>query len=828
MKNIIYIVSFFACFNGGLNAQILITGPDYPLSSPCTCASAPFIGGATPNFFDSGNTGNYSPNENETITFCPDANGSKVSLAIGINAGYVWDVHSSDMLYVYDGPNTSSPLLWSGNSTTNPTGVSSAVTTASWNNTSGCITVQFISDGAIEGQGWAAFVSCGTPWQPFDMHMTASINGQANGANDGLNDLNPLDTGYVDVCLGDSILFTATPIFPYEPGGTMGAINGGGYNQSTNYAAQWTLSNGTTTTANSFWFKPAARVGYFVELKVTDPNGQFQIMYSKVRVSTIPSFTTCVAIPDTICLGQASQLVGGITPADTAGVAGTSTSFQILGSFGQQLYLPDGSGQNYTTNINIAGFPAGSTLQNAGDLEKICVDIEHSYLGDLEMMLTCPNGQSVNIFNAYTGNGLFPGGFGGGGTFLGGANDNGANGVIGVCETYCFSNDPGSLPSWNNGYNTVPTSFPAGAFAGAQMVQPGTYNPEQAFVPALAGCPLNGQWTLTIRDNLSIDDGFVCSWGIYFNGNLNPGNETYQPYFVSENWTADPTIVAGIDTIILVVPTAVGNKPYTFNVTDNFGCKYDTTIIVTVRPGPSITTTGTACDNNPFTFTGTLAPQGGNWAYVSGPGSLNFAPNTTFVNPAVTATVPGEYTVSFIDNMCQDTLYATLNYAASPTVSITSEPVICEGDMAMFYTSPAPEGTTYEWSHGSAYISNADTIFIDITGLYTLVATNFCGTAQDTASLLVEVCEIPNVISPNNDGINDVFYTRYADNYTDVNLTIYNRWGRIVFKTDSYHNNWSGQNMSGGKVADGVYYYVMIWDGGSKNEAGTVTVFDNR
>ena len=57
-----------------------------------------------------------------------------------------------------------------------------------------------------------------------------------------------------------------------------------------------------------------------------------------------------------------------------------------------QTYLPDGSGINYTTSINISGFTPGITIQNPTDIEKMCVKIEHSYLGDLEMMLTCPNG----------------------------------------------------------------------------------------------------------------------------------------------------------------------------------------------------------------------------------------------------------------------------------------------------------------------------------------------------------------------------------------------------------------------------------------------------
>lgn len=828
MKKTIYTTLVLSGFSSSILGQILITSPSYPLSNPCTCASAPFIGGSTTNFFDAGGSGaNYGPNENHVITFCPDANGSKVSVAFGNNAGYVWDVDGSDLVTVFDGPNTSSPILWSGNTVTNPTGVSSAVTTASWNNTSGCITIQFVSDGAVEGQGWGAFVSCGTPWQPFEIHMTASIGtGQANGQGDGVNDLFPLDTGYVDVCLGDSILYTATPVFPYEPGGSQGAINGGGYNQSNNYSVLWTLSDGTTRTTNSFWFKPPQRTGYFVDLKVSDPQGQFQFILSKVRVSTIPSFATCQAVPDTLCLGQASQLVGGITPSDTAGVAGVTGNFQINGSFGQQLYLPDGSGQNYTTNISIAGFPAGLTLQNAGDLEKICIDIEHSYLGDLEMRLTCPNGQSINVFNAYTGNGLFPGGFGGGGTFLGGANDNGPNGVIGVCETYCFSNNPGSLPSWNNGYNTVPTSFPAGSFAGSQMVAPGTYNPEQAFLPALSGCPLNGTWTLTIRDNLSIDDGFVCSWGIYFNASLNPNNETYQPYFVNEFWSPNPAIITAIDTFLLVKPTTVGVSNFTFNVVDNFGCKYDTTINVTVIPGPSINGNKNECLPNAAQFSNTFAPLGGVWSY-TGPGSLT-PPNTTFINPSFTASQPGVYTVYFIDNQCNDTLSSTLTFATVPEAIIAHESVICERDTASFVVVNPVTGVSYQWSSGSTILGTNNSIGLTTSGLYTLTASNFCGSVTDTASLLVEICAIPNVITPNGDGVNDYFYTRYADNYADVSLIIYNRWGRVVYKTDAYQNDWKGENMNDNTISDGVYYYIMVWNEGKEDQAGTITVFGNR
>ena len=102
-----------------------------------------------------------------------------------------------------------------------------------------------------------------------------------------------------------------------------------------------------------------------------------------------------------ICLGRVTELFGGVTGSDTVGVDPVSTNFPI-GGFLVPKHLPDGSGINYTTDINISGFTPGITIQNTSDIEKMCVKMEHSYLGDLEMMLTCPSGLSVNIFNSYS------------------------------------------------------------------------------------------------------------------------------------------------------------------------------------------------------------------------------------------------------------------------------------------------------------------------------------------------------------------------------------------------------------------------------------------
>ncbi len=135
------------------------------------------------------------------------------------------------------------------------------------------------------------------------------------------------------------------------------------------------------------------------------------------------------------------------------------------------------------------------------------------------MMLTCPNGTSVNVFNAYTSNnGLFPDGFGGGGTFLGQAMDV-ANGTPGVGWDYCFSD----MTAWGTLGDELAlgNTLPSGGQTPGNSMAPGTYLPEESF-DALIGCPLNGNWTITIRDNISIDDGYIMFWGIGIATDLGP------------------------------------------------------------------------------------------------------------------------------------------------------------------------------------------------------------------------------------------------------------------------------------------------------------------
>jgi gliding motility-associated-like protein len=737
MKNIFIIIGLFLfSITAHSQSTILINDADLDTLNPLDCMAN---AGPDANFFDTGNnTANYSNNENDTIVVCPDYAGgtTKLSISFGVNSGLLFDVHESDTIFIYDGIGVNAPLLGAHNSSTDPAGFTHVSTFQ--NNTTGCLTVRFKSDTALTGTGWDANLSCLQLPQPFTPHMDAFVNGV------GSNALNPADTGYVDVCFGEPILFKARGAFPYSLENT-----GLGYSQnSSNVTYKWNFSDGTSALGDSVWFTPPARSGYLVTLKITDQFPQSKSIISKVRVSTIPSFSGIVNNRDSICFGDTTVIIGGVTATDTVGVDPTDASFQLGGTFAGLVYLPDGTGSNYTDTINISGFLPGQTLTNVSDLEQLCLTMEHSYLGDLEMTLTCPNGTSINIFNAYTGNGLAPGGFGGGGTYLGNAYDNNL-GNPGVGMDYCWSstyNTWGDFATEFGNGNTVPVTTPS---VGNAMNPNGIYLPEDSFLD-FAGCPLNGNWYITVRDNQGIDDGYIFEWGIIFDPTINPNNETYITSITSGAWVNDPSIISGQnDTAIVVQPPTTGTYNYTYAVTDNYGCDYDTTVSIYVLPKPSVMGDTITC-NNQFQITGTSSFHNlGVWS-VTGPGNLSFSPSNSSLNPLVSVDTEGDYVLTYTDDQCNKDSSFIITFA--PTPIIQTDTIICVKDYQVVGTSSYDGGIwTYSGPGTMAFLPNDTTsnpeINVDSEGIYTVTYTdNQCNIVN---SFLLNVVQTPTV--PSND-----------------------------------------------------------------------------
>ncbi|MEM1119068.1 MAG: gliding motility-associated C-terminal domain-containing protein [Bacteroidota bacterium] len=92
---------------------------------------------------------------------------------------------------------------------------------------------------------------------------------------------------------------------------------------------------------------------------------------------------------------------------------------------------------------------------------------------------------------------------------------------------------------------------------------------------------------------------------------------------------------------------------------------------------------------------------------------------------------------------------------------------------------------------------------------YTLCNPNGCDTA--TVRIYIECVDIVifTAVSPNRDGINDVFYIAGIEKFPSSELKIYNRWGNIVLQTLNYQNDWRGTWKNDLDLPDGTYFYQL-------------------
>ncbi len=508
----------------------------YSQSYPITNGT---VNACTGIFTDSNPNGNYSDNENFEYTICSNGGGGSSHVQLILN---LVDLGTGEELCFYDGMDSSAPLL-NCHSNINfnniPAGAAVQATAA---NTSGCLTIVFSSDGSGNAVGFDFTINCIGQCQSVFSELVSTTPA-----------VSPADTGWIDICMGDIIDFNAQGVYPQ---------NNLIYAQSDNTSSfEWDFGDGTTGFSPSTSHQYNEPGGYMVQLTITDQNGckSTNLINQRIRVSGPPIFDIA-AIQNQVCVGDTINITTGIESSNAdINISGGEGSFQNGGVVAETTFLPDGSGASYQTSITLNDFSPGQTLTNVNDLLGICVNMEHSYMGDLDITITCPSGQSITLHDYSAG----------GSTFLGEPIDDDSNLNFGIGYDYCWTSDATS--TWAQASGSVST-LPAGDYA-----------PQQSLAD-LVGCSLNGEWTITIIDNLFSDNGVIFSWSIELNDAIYPNLETFELDIVDLTWSSDPSILINSTDSLLASPQFPGEIAYVLNATDNFGCLYDTTVNVVVLP----------------------------------------------------------------------------------------------------------------------------------------------------------------------------------------------------------------------------------------------------
>jgi gliding motility-associated-like protein len=259
---------------------------------------------------------------------------------------------------------------------------------------------------------------------------------------------------------------------------------------------------------------------------------------------------------------------------------------------------------------------------------------------------------------------------------------------------------------------------------------------------------------------------------------------------------------------------------YDLEVSDQLGCTATASVVIGENQAPTVDASG-------INITQPTCIQGGsiNGIVVNGNGPFDYQwTNTTQSSASVTNLADGNYSLTVTDvNGCTVTYGpVTMTTPAGPTAAFTWSPTEnYYGDNVSFTNnSSAITNFNSEWmiNNTSFNSTNIEYAFSNSGSFEVqLVVTdlnNCIDTLIQTIIILGDVT-IPNILTLNNDGINDLFIIEGLKN--NSSLVILNRWGNIVFETDNYLNDWNGNNKeTNDRVNDGVYTYLLIEPSGLK------------
>jgi gliding motility-associated-like protein len=142
--------------------------------------------------------------------------------------------------------------------------------------------------------------------------------------------------------------------------------------------------------------------------------------------------------------------------------------------------------------------------------------------------------------------------------------------------------------------------------------------------------------------------------------------------------------------------------------------------------------------------------------------------------------------------------------------------------------------TSAVWDFGNGLGSTvlSPSTLYDSAGVYTVSLTvngiyNFVETDMITVIDCTDTLDIPNVFSPNEDNINDFFEVK-TNGICSYGFSVFTRSGTLVYKTESPNIRWDGRSMSGQKMKNGIYFYIIRQlDGEPLNEfKGIVYLFE--
>ena len=247
---------------------------------------------------------------------------------------------------------------------------------------------------------------------------------------------------------------------------------------------------------------------------------------------------------------------------------------------------------------------------------------------------------------------------------------------------------------------------------------------------------------------------------------------------------------------------------YSVTLTNSKGCSATGSVNITHLPIPVVNLgqDTTLCTNEMLLLNATFP----NSTYLWQDGSTA---------PTFTVKQSGTYWVEVTNELgCTVRDEIWVPYLERPTIFLGNDTTLCFGD-TLVIGKELPGDIKYKWQDGSTGAKYK----VTKPGVYRLSAYNQHCEATDEIRVRFKDCIgglfIPNIITPNGDGLNDVLFI-HGLTEDDWELRVFNRWGREVYRTSSYKNDWAPPASSG----TGVYFYHLSHPASGRTYKGSVEV----
>lgn len=351
-------------------------------------------------------------------------------------------------------------------------------------------------------------------------------------------------------------------------------------------------------------------------------------------------------------------------------------------------------------------------------------------------------------------------------------------------------------------------------------------NPKAAF--SLTGTqPYCGTVPVVIQNNSTVDFGNVTRLVIYWEDGVDTTiqtvDDTPSPGKLYGHSYPDPQLAMPQNFTIRMVAYSGGTA-----------CMDGTSQSIKVYPKPKAAfsmSTAQICSGQTISFQDQgngFSSAGASWTWNMGAAGIVHTQN-----PVQQFTDSGtiQITQFFVnqDGCVSDTVAQNLQVYPNPVLVLkhsaqvlsggvyTIQPDFVYGNLLQYLWTPA----TYLSSDTAAMpvTTPAD----DITYRLIVTAQGGC-TASDTIFIKVlKGPEVPNIFSPNGDGIHDTWHIANLDSYPGATVQVFDRFGQVVFSTVGYSRDWDG-TYKGKPLPVGTYYYVINPKNGRAVVSGSVTI----